>query len=147
MVGGGVEPGMSQTTLDDELFSEAADELQDDVEAALATARAALPDAEAIWTVDADNVLGVLNGLRAALAAEDASEALREARKWHEVGRRAEAFEDDALAEAIADVEALFEQLEATREQVSALAGALPALKSSLEAFDDDGAATDGEDA
>ena len=35
---------MSQTTLDDELFDEAAGELRGDVEAALDEARAALPD-------------------------------------------------------------------------------------------------------
>lgn len=130
---------MSQTTLDDELFSEAAGELEADVEAALSEARAALPDADSLWAVDADNALGVLNGLRAALAAEDATDHLREARKWHEVGRRAEAFEDDSLAEEIEAVEELFEQLEDAREQVSALAGTLPELKSSLEAFETDG--------
>ena len=127
---------MSQTTLDDELFSEAAGELRDDVEAALDEARAALPDPEALWDVEADNALGVLNGLRAALAAEDATEHLREARKWHEVGRRADAFEDDELAEEIEAVEALFDQLDAAREQVSALAGTLPEIKAALEAVD-----------
>ena len=124
---------MSQTTLDDELFSEAAGELREDVEAALEEARAALPDPEALWAVEADNALGVLNGLRAALAAEDASAHLREARKWHEVGRRADAFEGDDLAAEIEAVEALFDRLADAREQVSDLAGTLPELKAALE--------------
>ncbi|NIS31270.1 MAG: hypothetical protein GWO04_15585, partial [Actinobacteria bacterium] len=71
----------------------------------------ALPDPDDLWAVEADNALGVLNGLRAALAAEDATEHLREARKWHEMGRRADAFENGDLTEEIEAVEALFEQL------------------------------------
>lgn len=130
---------MSQTTLDDELFDEAAGELEADVEAALEQARAALPDPDELWAVEADNALGVLNGLRAALAAEDASEHLREARKWYEMGRRAEAFEDGELGEEIDAIEDLFEQLEGAREQVSELAGTLPEIKGALEEFDGDG--------
>lgn len=129
---------MSQTTFDDELFSEAAGELEADVESALAEARDALPAAEDLWAVDADNVLGVLNGLRAGLAGDDADDQLREAQKWYEMGRRAEAFEDDELAEEIEAIEAVFEQLEATRDQVSELASTLPELKSTLEAFETD---------
>lgn len=129
---------MSQTTLDDELFSEAAGELRADVEAALEEARSALPDADELWAVEADNVLGVLNGLRAALAAEDASEHLREARKWYEMGRRADAFEDDDLGGEIEAVEDLFDQLAEARGQVSELAGALPEIRGALEEVDGD---------
>lgn len=129
---------MSQTTLDDELFSEAAGELRADVEAALDEARSALPEADELWAVEADNVLGALNTLRAALAAEDATEHLREARKWYEMGRRADAFEDDDLGEAIEDLEALFDQLAEARAQVSELAGTLPEIKNALEAAEGD---------
>ena len=130
---------MSQTTLDDELFAEAAEEVEGKVEAALDEARGALPDPEELWAVEADNALGVLNGLRAALAAEDAAEHLREARKWHEMGRRAEAFEDGDLTEEIEAVEGLFEQLAGAREQVSELAGTLPEIKAALEEHGGDG--------
>ncbi len=130
---------MSQTTLDDELFAEAAEEVEGKVEAALDEARAALPDPDDLWAVEADNALGVLNGLRAALAAEDATEHLREARKWHEMGRRADAFENGDLTEEIEAVEDLFEQLGNAREQVSALAGTLPEIKGALEEYGGDG--------
>jgi hypothetical protein len=74
--------GMSQTTLgDDELFGEAAAEMRDDVEKHLAATRAELPDADEIWETDADNVLGVLNGLRSALDVGEAEEHLRQAKK------------------------------------------------------------------
>ena len=64
---------MSQATLeDDELFDEAASEMREDVEASLAEARGALPEADAIWDVEADNTLGVLNALKGALDVGDA---------------------------------------------------------------------------
>ena len=127
---------MSQTTFDDEtLFKEAAGDIRADVEAALEEARAALPEPEAIWAAEADNTLGVLNGLRAALAAEDAAEHLRDAKKWYTMGERADAFEDDEdLAAAIEEVEELFASLATAREAVGEVTGLLPELRSQLEA-------------
>ena len=79
--------GMSQATLDDdELFGEAASEMREDVEDSLSKARAALPESDTIWDVDADNTLGVLNGLRSALDPEDAEDHLRDAKKWYTMG-------------------------------------------------------------
>lgn len=126
---------MSQTTLDDDdLFSEAATEVRADVEAALAEARAALPDSDAIWEIEAENSLGVLNGLRSALDTEDASEHLKEAKKWYTMGQRADAFtEGGDLAEEIERVESLFDQIEAAHAQVSEVATTLPELRSALE--------------
>ena len=134
---------MSQTTLDDdELFDEAASEMREDVEEALAAARAALPEADDVWSIDADNALGALNGLRSALDVGEAADRLRDAKKWYTMGQRADAFEDaDDLAEAIEEVEALFERMEAARESVSELASTLPELRSELQDAheDDDG--------
>ena len=73
---------MSQSTLnDDELFGEAASEMREDVEESLAEAWDELPDPDDVWETDADNVLGVLNGLRSALDVGDAEEHLRDAKK------------------------------------------------------------------
>lgn len=131
---------MSQATLDDdELFSEAASEMRSDVEAALDAARESLPAADDIWTVQADNTLGVLNGLRSALDVADASDHLRDAKKWYTMGERADAFENgDDLAGEIEAVESLFERIETAHEQVSGLASTLPELKSELESADGD---------
>ena len=136
---------MSQSTLDDdELFGEAASEVRADVEAGLADARDALPDAEAVWTVDADNTLGALNGLRSALDVDDAADGLRDARKWYTMGERADAFEDaDDLEAEIAAVEDLLADLEDAREQVGDLASTIPQVKSRLE----EAAEADGEEA
>ncbi len=126
---------MSQSTLDDdELFGEAANEMRADVEEGLAAARAALPDPDDIWEVEADNTLGMLNGLRAALDVGDADDHLRDAKKWFTMGQRADAFEDAEDLEAeLAEVETLLDQVRTAHEQVGELTSTVPELRSSLE--------------
>jgi hypothetical protein len=126
---------MSQSTLDDdELFTEAASEMREDVEESLAAARAELPEADDIWDVEADNTLGVLNSLSTALDVGDARENLRDAKKWYTMGTEADAFDDaEDLAEEIQTVEDLLGDIEAAEEQASELASTIPQLKSALE--------------
>ncbi|MDF9745805.1 DUF5790 family protein [Natrinema salsiterrestre] len=127
---------MSQATLgdDEELFGEAANEMREDVESSLADAWAALPDADDIWDTDADNVLGVLNGLNSALEAGDAEENLRDAKKWFTMGQRADAFDDaDDLEEEIADLEAAITDISEAGEQVGELTSTIPALRGTLQ--------------
>jgi dsDNA-binding SOS-regulon protein len=130
---------MSQATLDDdELFTEAASEMREDVEDSLAAARAELPDAAEIWEVEAENTLGVLNSLRTALELGEANENLRDAKKWYTMGKEADAFDDaEDLAEEIATVEELFSDIQTAHEQVGELASTIPQLKSTLEESDD----------
>ena len=126
---------MTQTSLDDEdLFGEAASEMRSDVEESLEAARAALPSAEAVWAAEGENVLGVLNGLKAALDAGDAAEHLRDAKKWFTMGQRADAFADEAdLAAEIEDLEEILADVEAARDEVGELTTTLPGLKGALE--------------
>lgn len=126
---------MGQATFDDDdLFGEAADDMRSDVESSLAAAREQLPEADDVWETDADNVLGVLNGLKSALDTGDAEDHLREAKKWFTVGQRADAFEDaDDLEAQIESVEDLLEELNEAREEVGDLTSLLPQLKGSLE--------------
>jgi hypothetical protein len=133
---------MSQTTFsDDELFGEAAAEMRDDVEEHLVAARAELPDADEIWATEADNVLGVLNGLRSALDVGEAEDHLRQAKKWYTMGERADAFEDATdLAAAIEDLEELIGTIRSTHDDVSDLTNAVPGLRGSLQDLDADGA-------
>jgi len=73
-----------------------------------------LPDADAVWETDADNVLGALNGLKSALDVGDAVDSVRSAKKAYVLGERADAFEDaddlkaeiEALESLVADIEA-----------------------------------------
>jgi hypothetical protein len=125
---------MSQTTLDDEdLFGEAAAEVREDVADSLAAARAELPDPDDVWAVEADNVLGVLNGLKSALDVAGAREEFRDAKKWYTMGERAGAFEeDDDLADELEDLEALLDDLDAASEDVTGLVETLPELRSVL---------------
>lgn len=131
---------MSQTTLDDdELFSEAASEINEDVESAIEQAYAALPDTDDIWDVDADNTLGVLNGLKAALDAGDAATHLRDAKKWYTLGDRANAFDGNTdLGEAITDLEAVLDQIDTAHTLAGDLASTLPELRSALDATHDE---------
>jgi len=131
---------MSQTTLDDEdLFTEAASEMREDVESSLEQARGALPDAEDVWETDADNTLGALNGLRSALDVEDAGEHLRDAKKWYTMGEKADAFEDgEELAGAIEEVEQLVTDIEEAGEQVGELTSTIPKLRNDLGTDEED---------
>lgn len=131
---------MSQTTLDDdELFGEAASEIRTDVESSLETAREELPDTEAVWTVEADNSLGVLNALHSALETGDATTHLRDAKKWYMMGKRADAFDDtDDLDAEIEDLETIVEDLETAHEQVGDLTRTIPELRNMLESLDTD---------
>jgi hypothetical protein len=126
---------MSQSTLDDEeLFTEAASEMREDVETALAEARGALPDADDLWETEADNTLGVLNGLSTVLDPGEAETHLREAKKWYAMGREADAFDDaEDLATEIDSVESILTDVESASEQVSELTKTVPQLKSALE--------------
>ena len=146
---------MSQATFgdDEELFGEAASEMREDVESSLEDAWAALPDAEDVWETDADNVLGVLNGLNTALDAGDAEDHLRDAKKWFTMGQRADAFDDaDDLEEEIADLEDAIEDISAAGEQVGELTSTIPALRGTLgeagaaDASEDDDEAGDEDD-
>jgi hypothetical protein len=126
---------MSQATLDDdELFDEAATEMRADVESSLEAARDALPAAEAIWEAEADNTLGVLNGLKGALDTGDAADHLRDAKKWYAVGTEADAFEDagDLQAE-IDELEGIVADVQAAHDQVGDLTAAIPELRGALE--------------
>jgi uncharacterized phage infection (PIP) family protein YhgE len=140
---------MTQSTLDDdELFTEAASEMREDVESSLEEARDALPEADAIWEVDADNTLGVLNGLRTALDTEDAADHFRDAKKWYTMGEKADAFDDaQDIAEQIEAVEDLFADIEEAHEQVGELASTIPQLKSALETDDEEAEADSDADA
>jgi uncharacterized phage infection (PIP) family protein YhgE len=126
---------MSQSSLDDdELFGEAASEMRADVEASLDAVRSALPDADDVWETDADNVLGVLNGLRSALDTGDAEEELRDAKKWFTMGQRADAFDDaDDLEAAIAELDELLAGMEDAADQVGDLTSTVPELRGSLQ--------------
>ena len=140
---------MAQSTFDDDdLFGEAADEMRADVEEHLRAAKSTLPTADAVWETDADNVLGALNGLRSALDTGDAVEELRQAKKQYVLGERADAFEDDELADEIEALQELVESLEEAHDQVGELTSTVPQLRSDLEDAHADGvdAEADGDE-
>lgn len=136
---------MSQATFDDDdLFGEAAAEVRDEVEGHLADARAELPDADEVWETDADNTLGVLNGLKSALDVGEAAEHVRQAKKSYVLGERADAFEDaDDLGAEIEELSDLIDEIEDAADAVGELAGTVPELRGALEDAAADAAADD----
>jgi len=131
---------MSQSTFDDDdLFGEAAEETRAEVHDHLAAAREELPDPDDVWTTDADNVLGALNGLKSALDVGDAVEHVRSAKKAYVLGERADAFEDaDDLEAEIAAIESLVGDIEAAAEEAASLTGTVPAIRGALQDAVDD---------
>ncbi|ERH13133.1 MAG: hypothetical protein J07HB67_02167 [halophilic archaeon J07HB67] len=136
---------MGQTSFDDdELLSEATDETRATVEEHLAAARAELPTADAVWETDANNVLGALNGLSAALDTDDAADSLRRAKKEYLLGRQAGVFdEDDELGAELDAVADLLTTLQTAHEQVGELTSTVPQLRSGLQEIH----AAEGDDA
>jgi len=126
---------MSQATLDDDdLFDEAAAEMREDVETSLAAAKSSLPAPDDVWEAEADNTLGVLNGLKGALDAGDAGEHLRDAKKWFAIGRKADAFDDaEDLETEIDELEATLSRITDAHEQVGELTATIPELRGALE--------------
>ena len=131
---------MSQSTFDDDdLFGEAAEETRAEVHDHLAAAREELPDPDDVWTTDADNVLGALNGLKSALDAGDAVEHVRSAKKAYVLGERADAFDDaDDLEAEIAAIESLVGDIETAAEEAASLTGTVPAIRGALQDAVDD---------
>lgn len=127
---------MAQSTLeDDELFDEASDEMREDVEDALEEARDALPDADDIFDVEGDNIIGVLNSLKSELDAGEAEEALREAKKWFGIGTKADVFDEEFVEEAEEELEELEEALTSlndAEDSATELTDSLASLKSVL---------------
>jgi len=127
---------MAQSTLDDdELFDEASEEMRDDVEDALKEAREALPEADDILDVEGDNIIGVLNSLKSGLDAGEAEDALREAKKWFNIGKEANAFDDEFTDEAeedIAEIEEALGALDDAEESATDLTDAVASLKDTL---------------
>jgi hypothetical protein len=138
---------MSQATLDDDdLFDEAAAEMREDVETSLAAAKSSLPAPDDVWEAEADNTLGVLNGLKGALDVGDAEEHLRDGKKWFAIGREADAFEDAADLEAeIEALEATLSRIADAHEQVGELTATIPELRGALEDAEPGGDADDAE--
>ena len=126
---------MSQATLDDDdLFDEAAAEMREDVETSLAAAKSSLPAPDDVWEAEADNTLGVLNGLKGALDPGDAGEHLRDAKKWFAIGRKADAFDDaEDLETEIDELEATLSRITDAHEQVGELTATIPELRGALE--------------
>lgn len=104
---------MPQSTFDeDELFDEAAEELHQEVEAALEQARGEVPEADAMIETDADNVIEMLTAVSATVSSVDIAIKLEDAKKRFAIGRRADAFDEGFVDEVESELAALQEAVE-----------------------------------
>ncbi len=127
---------MEQMKLDsDDLFSEASEEIKDDVEEAIEDAKDSLPDIDEIMEVEGENIIGVLNGLKSDLSVDNGVEPIREARKWFEMGKRAESFDDEYIEEKqeeLDDLIEIFDLIEKAEDNATDLTDSLANLKKHL---------------
>lgn len=138
---------MSQTTFDeDELFEEATEEMQADVDDALARAREAIPDTDAVLTTDEDDLGTILDTLSSTLDIEAIETELEEAQKEFVLGQRADAFDDEYISETQATIETLNETVE-TLHAIDAAATDLSEALTRFEGIDTtpDGSPSDDE--
>lgn len=132
---------MSQSTFDeDELFEEATEEMQAEVDNALARARGAIPNTNAVLTTDENNLDAILDGLSATLDIDTIETALEDAQKAFVLGQRADAFDDEYISETQTTIETLNE----TVETLHAIDTAATDLSEALTRFEDIDTTPDG---
>ncbi|MDL0118150.1 DUF5790 family protein [Halobacterium salinarum] len=124
---------MAQTTFDeDDLFEEATQEMQAEVDDALARARDAVPDTDIVLTSDEDDLDAILNALSSTLDTEEIETALEDAQKAFVLGQRADAFDNEYITETQAAIETLTE----TVDTLHAIDAAATDLNEALTRFE-----------
>lgn len=103
------------TFTDDELFGEAADEVKSDVDDCLARAIDEIPAEEAVRAVD-DTCFVDLDSLITTLNIDAVGTAIRDARKWFTIGKRAGTFNDDYITKTEAAIATFEETVDVLRE-------------------------------
>lgn len=119
---------------DDELFSEASEEIEKKVEQKLKEARSSLPNSDSIMETDGENIIGVLNSFKSELEVEN-EESLKEAMKWFEVGKRAGSFDEDfrkKVEEELNYINNIIKSIEEVRQKSMQLTDSIAELRKSL---------------
>lgn len=120
---------MSQSRFDDEeLFAEATEEMQADVEEALARVTEHLPTDDVLFEVADESLPVVLESVDAALTIEPVEEALRDAQKAFLLGKRADAFDEEYVTETEATITQFQESIATLQEIETATADLADAL-------------------
>lgn len=120
---------MSQSRFnDDELFAEATEEMQADVEEALARVTEHLPTDDVLFEVADESLPVVLESVDAALTIEPVEEALTDAQKAFLLGKRADAFDEEYVTDTGARITQFQETIATLREIETATADLADAL-------------------
>lgn len=143
---------MCECTMTDDsdvLFTEASEELEEDIRDELDEAEEKLPDADDVWNPEGENIIGVLNQLQSSVNNDDVVDHVKEARKSFLLGDNADAFSEDDADEfetRINRVVTAVDQLGDVHSAVDELIPVLPGVKESLDNVKDasgDGASDD----
>jgi len=125
---------MPQSTFDDdELFAEATEEMQADVEDALTRVNEHLPTAGDLFSLGDETLPVVLDSLEAELTIEPVEKALTDAQKAFLVGKRADAFD----AEYVTETEATIAEFRDTIATLREIETATVDLTDALSTFED----------
>lgn len=124
-------PNDDETT--DELFDEAATELQQTLNTHLENTQEKLPDPDTLLDTDAENLLGALNTLAGTLSVDEALEEYRAARKQYVLGRKADAIDETEYDDTFEELEELFEKLDALQVDLDDITTSLPEAKTALD--------------
>lgn len=114
---------MTQTSFDDEeLFTEAAEDMQTEIEESVSAATATLPSKDALREPDPETLLDALDAVKSEIDIEAVEAALTDVKKTFVLGQRAEAFDSAYVTETEATITDLEETVATLREIETATA-------------------------
>ena len=123
---------MSQASFDhEELFTEAAEDIQSEIEESLTAATAAVPSHADLVEHDTETAVGALESVEEAVELNEAEAAVADVKKTFLLGQRADAFDSEYTAET----EATINELEETVATLGAITAASEELREALAGY------------
>jgi len=134
---------MSQASFDDdELFTEATEDIQTEIEESLTAATTAIPSQADLVEHETETVVDGLESLDSAVDIEAIEAAIADVKKTFLLGQRADAFESEYATET----ETTISELEETVATLRAIDSATTELHDALTAYTGDGQSASGSD-
>jgi len=119
---------------DDELFTEAAEDMQTEIEKSVTAATSTLPSEDALVESDADSLLNALESIESEIDIDAVEAALTDVKKTFLLGQRADAFDSEYVSTTETTISELDETVTTLREIETATAE----LSDALSAYEPD---------
>jgi len=134
---------MSQASFDhDELFTEATEDIQTEIEASLTAATTAIPTQADLIEHETETVVDSLESLDSAVDIDAVETAIADVKKGFLLGQRADAFDSEYATET----ETAISELEETVATLQAIDSATAELQDALSGYTGDGQSASGSD-